>query len=199
MGQLFAHMGRQSSDSKLFTKSPMMQNLLNIERSTGGERWLKAVDDELKRQGKIIELREGVSPVTKFGEFVDKTVDVGRRLFGKKPLFERVMGETSGPGGLPGINQVHVNPDVDPMAYGRSLKGRNPYVQSLLDTMKHELGGHVAEQLTPGSPRFNPMKPGEMAYTREMAVQGITGEDNPTPRSREVQKYFNNMLPREDY
>jgi hypothetical protein len=196
-------MGRKSTEPRLFQSikatSPMMQNLMNIEANTGGERWMRAVDDELTRQKKTVDLREGLSPVTRFGEAADKVVDFGRRLFGKKPMFEPTMGETSGPGGLPGMNQVRVNPGVDPMPYDRSLKGRNPYVQSLIGTMRHELGGHVAEQLTPGGPQFNIARPREMVDTRENAVQGITGEGPPTPRSAEVQKYFQGALPREDY
>ena len=212
MAQLFSHLGRKSSSPRLFQsikpQTQMMQNLLDIESRTGGDRWLKAVDDELTRQKKTTELREGPSALTKyFIQPMDKLKAGVGRLFGQSMPNEEIMGETASRGGVPfGSSNVYVKPDIemDPRdtAFSKTLKGRNPYVQSLVDTMRHELGGHVAEQLAPNSPRFNLSNPAEAAGIRENAARALSSETPQTPRSAEVEQYFGGVTPRkrdEDY
>ena len=171
----------------------MMQNLMNIEQQTGGAHWLKNVNEELARQKKVVTLREGTSPTSQLlDRFPEKLMNIGRKLFGRPEQNTELFGETSGPGGLPfGSSNVYVNPAPSfNNPYSQSLKGRNPYVQSLVDTMRHELGGHVAEQLTPGGPSFSFSNPTGAATIREGAAQGVTGEEPQTPRGLEVQKYM---------
>ena len=211
MAQLFSHLGRKSANPRLFQsikpQSAMMQNLLDIESRTGGDRWMKAVDDELTRQKKTVELREGPSKFTRyFGQPIEN-------LKSGRPI----LGETASRGGVPlTSSNVYVGTDVDPSnfsKYSNSLKGRNPYVQSLIDTMRHELGGHVAEQLVPGSPSTTMLDLAtgntRAAQARETAAQALVGDVNergdytqPTPRSQEVERYFGGVTPRkrdEDY
>jgi hypothetical protein len=168
----------------------MIQNLLNIESKSGGEHWLRAVDDELTRQEKIVDLREGKSPLRQFvAEPIEKITDFGRRLFGKTPENETTYGETSGPGGVPGgSSRIYLNPNVTPMPYTKSLEGRNPYVQSMVDTLRHELGGHVMNNLTPGAKWYQ-------GPQNEETAQALTGEAEQNQRSKEVQQHYK-IMPR---
>jgi len=197
MPQLFAHMGRQSDDTRLFksikTDSPMIRNLMNIESNTGGGSWIRALDDELTQQKRVVEVREGKEPLTKFvGEPLEKFGRKISRLFGGSPEEKTTFGTTTA-----GSGRVYLNPDVPPIPDTKSLEGRNPYVQTMVDTLRHELGGHVMQNITPGHKWWEAPLGGH-----EETATGLTGGmDNEgrsvemTPRGKEVQNYFG-IVPR---
>ena len=167
---------------------------------------MKAVDDELSRQKKTVALREGPSALTKY-----LIQPLTNTIGDKRPI----LGETASRGGMPlTSSNVYVRTDAPALSnYSNSLKGRNPYVQSLIDTMRHEMGGHVAEQLVPGSPSTTMLDFAtgntRAGQARESAAQALVGDVNergdytqPTPRSQEVERYFGGVTARrrdEDY
>jgi hypothetical protein len=189
MAQLFSHMGRKSTQPRLFQsikpQNQMMQNLIDIESRTGGDRWLRALDDELVKQKRTAPVHEGSTAIERYVK--SPLRDTYNSLFGKPR--QQVFGETSLGGG---DKTVHVNPEPKFLKpYSQSLKGRNPYVQSLVDTMRHELGGHVMENITPGHQVLE-------SEENELTAKNLVGEQSGlTKRASDVQQYFG-LLPRPD-
>ena len=184
-------MGRKSTEPRLFKsikpQNQMMQNLLDIENRTGGAGWLGKLDEELTRQGRTARVSEGKTFGQKYiREPIEALIELPQKLFGRTPARTETMGTTSAFPGL--FNQSDVNITADPKFFepksSKSLQGRNPYVQSLIDTVRHELGGHVMENITPEHRPFA----GDVS---ESAAQGMIGESAPTARSEEVRKYMN--------